>query len=135
MTSVCGFDLADKDSKYLIVVVKLCMESSSRVSPGKLRLLLLTKSQACEAPLAADGHFLPGFWGRVGSWRHPRESIEAGKSSILSSEGKTLRSWRSPGVHFTGLQLGKGKVRLPRWLSGKEYSCKCRRHKRCGFDP
>ena len=83
MTSVCGFDLADKDSKYLIVVVKLCMESSSRVSPRKIRLLLLTKSQACEAPPAADGHFLPGFWGRVGSWCHPRESIEAGKSSIL----------------------------------------------------
>ena len=79
----CGFDLADKDSKYLIVVVKLCMESSSRVSPRKIRLLLLTKSQACEAPPAADGHFLPGFWGRVGSWCHPRESIEAGKSSIL----------------------------------------------------
>lgn len=83
MTSVCGFDLADKDSKYLIVVLKLCMESSSRVSPRKIRLLLLTTSQACEAPPAAAGHFLPGFWGRVCSWCHPGESIEAGKSSIL----------------------------------------------------
>ena len=24
---------------------------------------------------------------------------------------------------------------LPRWLSGKESSCPCRRHRRCGFDP
>ena len=24
---------------------------------------------------------------------------------------------------------------LPRWLSGKESSCQCRRCKRCGFDP
>ena len=25
--------------------------------------------------------------------------------------------------------------RLPRWLSGKESACLCRRHKRCGFNP
>ena len=24
---------------------------------------------------------------------------------------------------------------LPRWLSGKESACLCRRHKRCGFNP
>ena len=24
---------------------------------------------------------------------------------------------------------------LPRWLSGKEPACQCRRHKRCGFNP
>ena len=24
---------------------------------------------------------------------------------------------------------------LPRWLSGKESACQCRRHRRCGFDP
>ena len=23
---------------------------------------------------------------------------------------------------------------LPRWLSGKEFTCQCRRHRRCGFD-
>ena len=26
------------------------------------------------------------------------------------------------------------KLRLPRWLSGKESACQCRRYKRCGFD-
>ena len=25
--------------------------------------------------------------------------------------------------------------RLPRWLSGKEPTCQCRRHKKCGIDP
>ena len=25
--------------------------------------------------------------------------------------------------------------RLPRWLSGKELACQCRRYKRCGFHP
>ena len=25
--------------------------------------------------------------------------------------------------------------RFPRWLSGKEFTCQCRRHKRCRFDP
>lgn len=105
MTSVCGFDLADKDSKYLIVVLKLCMESSSRVSPRKIRLLLLTASQACEAPPAAAGHFLPGFWGRVCSWCHPGESIEAGKSSIL--RGTNIAFMEVTGVHSIGLQLKK----------------------------
>ena len=26
-------------------------------------------------------------------------------------------------------------VELPRWLSGKESACQCRRHRRCGLDP
>ena len=28
-----------------------------------------------------------------------------------------------------------GLFGLPRWHSGKESTCQCRRHKRCGFDP
>ena len=27
------------------------------------------------------------------------------------------------------------KVELPRWLTGKESTCQCRRHKKSGFDP
>lgn len=65
MTSVCGFDLSDKDSKYLIVVVKLCVENSSRARRRKRSLLLVTESRACEASLPADGRFLPGFLGRM----------------------------------------------------------------------
>ena len=26
-------------------------------------------------------------------------------------------------------------IRLPRWLSGKESACQCRKHRRYGFDP
>ena len=29
----------------------------------------------------------------------------------------------------------KGAERLPRWLSGKESTFQCRRHRRCGFNP
>ena len=28
-----------------------------------------------------------------------------------------------------------GYTRLPRWLTGKESACQCRRHKRCRFNP
>ena len=34
-------------------------------------------------------------------------------------------------VHTTG----KGLRGLPRWLSGKESTCQCKRHERHGFDP
>ena len=26
-------------------------------------------------------------------------------------------------------------IGLPRWHSGKDFACQCRRHKKCGFDP
>ena len=88
VTSLCGFDLADKDSKYLIVVVKLCMEGSSRVSPRKLRLLLLTKSQAWEAPPAAGSHFLLGFWGRMsGQLASPKRKHGGQKGFHLKLRG------------------------------------------------
>ena len=29
----------------------------------------------------------------------------------------------------------RDKYGLPWWLSGKEYACQCRRHRRRGFDP
>ena len=30
---------------------------------------------------------------------------------------------------------GQLSPELPRWLSGKEFACRCRRHKRCRFNP
>ena len=33
--------------------------------------------------------------------------------------------------HLKSLELG---IWLPRWLSGKEFACQYRRHRRCGFD-
>ena len=32
-------------------------------------------------------------------------------------------------------QTASTQSRLPQWLSGKEPACRCRRHRRCGFDP
>ena len=46
--------------------------------------------------------------------------------------------WAHPGLSQDG---GKNvcvfffKVGLPRWCSGKEFTCQCKRHKRRGFDP
>lgn len=101
MTSVCGFDLADKDSKYLIVVVKLCMEGSSRVSPRKLRLLLLTKSQACEARPAADGHFLLGFRGRMaGQLASPKRKHGGQKEFHLKLRGTNIAFMEVTGCAF-----------------------------------
>ena len=40
-----------------------------------------------------------------------------------------IRVWTSLGTHYSAY-LG-----LPRWLSGKEPTCQCRRHRRCRFDP
>ena len=28
-----------------------------------------------------------------------------------------------------------GSLEIPKWSSGKEFTCQCRRHKRHGFDP
>ena len=33
------------------------------------------------------------------------------------------------------LQIGKRWLGAPRWLSGKEPACQCRRHRRLGFNP
>ena len=44
---------------------------------------------------------------------------------------KTVWLWYWPQVS-TPLSIGK---LLPRWLSGKESACQCRRHKSLGFDP
>ena len=33
------------------------------------------------------------------------------------------------------LEFAQGKAGLPRWHSGKESACQCRRRRRLGFDP
>ena len=61
----------------------------------------------------------------------------------------SILTWRIPWTEKPGgLQsVGSQRVRhdwatnihthigLPRWLSGKESACQCRRYRRCGFDP
>ena len=44
-----------------------------------------------------------------------------------------LRTWTFPGHHHLGFFNGNSS--LPWWLSGKESTCQCLRHRRCGFDP
>lgn len=63
------------------------MESSSRVSPRKLEALLLTKSQAFEAPLPVAGPLPAGILEQSGQLAPPKRVT--GKSSILSSEENT----------------------------------------------
>ena len=41
-------------------------------------------------------------------------------------------------LNWTDLRLGHVflfQLKTPRWQSGKESACQCRRHKRCGFNP
>ena len=38
------------------------------------------------------------------------------------------------GGYFLSIYLS-GFRRLPKWLSGKEFTCQCRRCRKCGFDP
>ena len=46
-----------------------------------------------------------------------------------------------PGISFKVITVRQGfscsvdLFRLPRWLSGKESTCQCKRYKRCRFDP
>ena len=48
----------------------------------------------------------------------------------VAQSGTRLKRLSSSSSHQVTNSLG-----LPRWLSGKESTCQCRRHKRHGFDP
>ena len=72
------------------------------------RALILTFSDSAQL----YGHFynLPSLW--------------------ISPKGLKDRLYASSHCSFSSLTPG-----LPRWYSGKESACHCRRHKRQGFDP
>ena len=61
------------------------------------------------------------WWGKY--WDYPN-----------CTDDKDLRSWMScwGGEGRQDLNLGLPLLGFPRWLSGKEFSCQCRR---CRFDP
>ena len=43
---------------------------------------------------------------------------------------------RDPSIHiYVSIIYLSISFGLPRWLSGKESTCQCRRHRRCGFNP
>ena len=53
---------------------------------------------------------------------------------LLYSPGNYIQY---PVINHNGKEYERHKYTrgLPRWLSGKESTCQCRRHRRCGFDP
>ena len=71
------------------------------------------------------------------SWRKCYHRMAPGLSSlkknnvflVVSQEKITISQIRY------SWNLSLAKLGTPRWLSGKETSCKCRRHRRHGFDP
>ena len=62
----------------------------------------------------------------MSEWLDLPVSIQAEDRNHSQSEQRALN---------TELQIGKRWFGPPRWLSGKESTCQCRRHKRFGFNP
>ena len=71
------------------------------------------------------------------------EDIAQRVEYIAGQEGLELLKWwnQEAGPLFVGsraslcLKLWEDFLGLPTWHHGKEPTCQCRRHKRCGFDP
>ena len=63
----------------------------------------------------------------------PNESCSnrCGVSSVNAEEISCEK--RHPVNNFR--LLVSNALRIPRWLSGKEPTCQCKRYRRCGFDP
>ena len=76
------------------------------------------------------------YWNQVdyvlctGSWRSSLQSVKTRPGDDCGSYHELL-------IAKFRLKLKKaGRITgIPRWLSGKEYACQCRRHRRRGFDP
>ena len=55
------------------------------------------------------------------------------KNSKLNNDYKLYRNWINEiNYYMAGNMMAVG---LPRWCSGKEYACQCRRHRRPGSIP
>ena len=74
-----------------------------------------------------------GNLGSILGWKDPLEKGKAKHSSILA--------WRIPqtvqslGSQRVGHNRATFTLTFPRWLSGKESTCQCKRYRRLGFDP
>ena len=86
-----------------------------------------SKSSTYERVLFIRSHEVTRWW-----WR-PANHVEQTVAQIWSSH----HMWPFPGTtqnqNFYPLQIQI--TWFPRWLSAKESSCQCRRHKRCRFNP
>ena len=64
------------------------------------------------------------------AWRIPCTEEPGGLQFYSATKSQTqLKQLSMHGHRY------RYKYRLPRWLSGKESACQCRRCRRCGFDP
>ena len=79
----------------------------------------------------------------LGSIPGPGRSLEGGHGNSLQySCLEKPHGWRSLACYSPWgckesdmtEQLSTAQHNLPRWLSGKESACQCRRHRRCRFD-
>ena len=66
----------------------------------------------------------PSFPDESCSNRHEVSSVNA--EEISCEKRHPVNNFRS---------LVSNALRIPRWLSGKEPTCRCKRYRRCGFDP
>ena len=77
-------------------------------------------------------------WVQSLGWEDPLEMGKTTHSSILA--------WRIPWTVVHGVSKSQSQLSdlhfhfhyllgLPRWCSGKQYTCQGGRHKQCGFDP
>ena len=72
-------------------------------------------------------------WVRSFGWEDP---LEKGKAPLHYSGLENCMGCIVHGVTKIQTPLSDfDSLRLPRWLSGKEFTCQCRRHRRQGFDP
>ena len=80
------------------------------------RILFLGREVPLEKGMAIHSSIL--------TWRIPWTEKPGGLQSVGSQ--KVGHDWTT-NIHT--------HIGLPRWLSGKESACQCRRYRRCGFDP
>ena len=72
-------------------------------------------------------------WVQYLGWEDP---LEKGKAPLHYSGLENCMGCIVHGVTKIQTPLSDfDSLRLPRWLSGKEFTCQCRRHRRQGFDP
>ena len=75
-------------------------------------------------------------------WAQEKPQLPPGSGSSPSNSiptphqgSKPQTEWEDRGVLSKQKNKMKPQSKFPRWLTGKEYACQCRRHRRCGFNP
>ena len=81
-----------------------------------------------------SGHNCP--WAQEKPQLLPSSGSSPSNSIPTPHQGsKPQTEWEDRGVLSKQKNKIKPQNKLPRWLTGKESACQCRRHRRCGFNP